>query len=356
MGFSRSKYDSCVYIKKKGKQAVAYLLLYVDDMLVAGACKAEIQKVKDDLKAAFDMKDLGIARRILGMNIVRNREKREIWLSQTDYVSRVLNRFKMQNSRETATPMAQHFKLSVRQKPQNEREKQEINQIPYANIVGSIMYAMISTRPDLAQAISVTSRFMAEHGKEHWLALRWTLRYLKGAGDYGILFNGKHEEGDPLIGFSDSDFAGNVDNRRSQSGYVFTMFGGAVSWKSSLQDVVALLTTEAEYIALTTAVKESVWLRGLAANFGVIQKTMAIGCDNNSTISLAKHQVYHEKSKHIDVKMHFVREKIEEGVVTVFKVDTSENPADMLTKPLPREKFNLCIKLLGLCREGEVSN
>lgn len=356
MGFSRSKYDSCVYIKRKGKQAVAYLLLYVDDMLVAGACKAEIQQVKDDLKAAFDMKDLGIARRILGMNIVRNRERREIWLSQTDYVSRVLNRFKMQNSRETATPMAQHFKLSVRQKPQNEREKREMDQIPYANIVGSIMYAMISTRPDLAQAISVTSRFMAEHGKEHWLALRWTLRYLKGAGDYGILFNGKHEEGDPLIGFSDSDFAGNVDNRRSQSGYAFTMYGGAVSWKSSLQDVVALSTTEAEYIALTAAVKESIWLRGLAADFGVIQKTMAIGCDNNSAISLAKHQVYHEKSKHIDVKMHFVREKIEEGVVTVFKVDTSENPADMLTKPLPREKFNLCIKLLGLCRVGEMSN
>ena len=134
------------------------------------------------------------------------------------------------------------------------------------------------------------------------------MRYLKNTASLGIWYGGGSGwSGDALMGFSDSDFAGDVDRRRSQSGYLFTMFGSAVSWKSSLQDVVALLIAEPEYIALTVAVKESFWLRGLAAEFGVVQKSVAFGCDNSSAICLAKHQVFHERSKHIDVRLHFIR-------------------------------------------------
>ena len=335
---------------------MAYLLLYVDDMLVAGACKKEVQRVKDDLNSTFDMKDLGAAGRILGMSIVRNREKKEIWLNQADYINKLVEKYKMGDVKATRTPLAQHFKLSIQQKPSNERERQEMQAIPYANIVGSIMYAMISTRPDIAQAISVTSRFMADHGRQHWLALKWTLRYLRGAGDYGILFRGGEEYvGDPLVGYCDSDYAGNIDNRRSQSGYVFTLYGGAVCWKSSLQSVVALSTTEAEYMAMTAAVRESFWLRGISSDFGVEQKSIAIGCDSSSAISLAKHQVFHERSKHIDVRLHYIREEIEKGKVRIFKIDTSENPADMMTKPLPKEKLELCMRLVGLCRMGDAN-
>ena len=181
-GFERSSYDECVYIKRKKGVAVAYLLLYVDDMLVAGASKAEVQKVKDDLSLAFEMKDLGAAKRILGMNIVRNRERKEIWLNQSDYISRIIKRLRMETTKSTATPMAQHFRLTVEQAPKGEEERLEMQNIPYANIVGSVMYAMVGTRPDVAQAISSTSRFMSNYGKDHWLALRWILRYLKGAG------------------------------------------------------------------------------------------------------------------------------------------------------------------------------
>ena len=335
----------------RGRMGCLLLIFYVDDMLLAGACKKELQSVKDDLKAAFDMKDLGPAKRILGMIIVRDRQRKLIWLTQHDYVSRVLKRFKMENAKETATPLAQHFKLSIEQRPKSEAEAAEMQRIPYANIVGSIMYAMISTRPDVAQSISVISRFMANHGRHHWQALKWTLRYLKGAGDFGILYKDEKSDGDPLVGFCDSDFAGSVDTRRSQSGYIFTMYGAAVSWKSSLQSVVALSTTEAEYIALTSAVKESSWLKGIAADFGVEQEAVPIGCDNNGALSLAKHQVFHERSKHIDVRLHFVREKVENEGVKLFKVDTAVNPADILTKPLPKEKFELCLKLVGLCKQ-----
>lgn len=241
--------------------------------------------MKDDLNLVFDMKDLGGVKRILGMNIVRNRNKREIWLNQSDNISRVLKRFRMDNSKATATPIAQHFRLSVEQSPKSKEEELEMQAIPYASVVGSVMYAMIGTRPDVAQAISCTSRYMSNHGKEHWYALRWILRYLKGAGDVGILFNSSnYNERDALIGFYDSDFAGSVDTRKSQSGYIFTLYGAAVSWKSGLQNVVALSTTEAEYIALTSAVKESTWLKGVAADFGVEQEAVPIGCDNNGAL------------------------------------------------------------------------
>ena len=228
-----------------------------------------------------------------------------------------------------------------------------MQKILYASIVGSVMYAMISTRPDIAQAVSATSRYMSNHGSDHWSALKWLMRYMKGASDIGILFDGgKEVSGDALVGWPDSDFAGNVDTRRSQSGYVFTLYGAAVSWKSSQQAVVALSTTEAEFMALTAAVKESYWLRGILGDFGVAQESVAIGCDNNSALFLAKHQVYHERSKYIDVRLHFIREKIDEGEVKIFKVDTIENPADMLTKPLPRSKLELCMKLVSLCKIG----
>lgn len=325
------------------------LLLLVDDMLLAGACNIEVQKVKRDLRAAFDMKDLGPAKQILGMSIHRDRKSRKIWLTQAGYVSRVMKKFHMENVKEVSIPMGQHYKLSVDQRPKSEAEEQEMQQIPYASMIGSIMYAMISTRPDIAQAVSVTSRFMSNHGKEHWSALKWLMRYLKGATDVGILFDGlsKHE-GDELKGWCDSDFAGNVDTRKSQSGYIFTLYGSVVSWKSSLQSVVALSTTETEFMALTAAVKESFWLKGILGDFGIKQDAVAIGCDNNSALCLAKHQVYHERSKHIDVRLHFIREEIEKGMVKVYKVDTAENPADMLTKPLSKSKLELCMKLVNL--------
>ena len=148
-GFARSKYDDCVYIKKRDGVPVAYLLIYVDDILIAGPSKHEIQLVKDGLSKSFEMKDLGDAKRILGMDIIRNREEGTLWLSQTDYVKRVLKSFNMDNVKAAATPLSQHFKLTKTQVPENLQEAEEVKNVPYANIIGSLMYAMICTRPDI---------------------------------------------------------------------------------------------------------------------------------------------------------------------------------------------------------------
>ncbi|XP_042038258.1 secreted RxLR effector protein 161-like [Salvia splendens] len=255
----------------------------------------------------------------------------------------------MDKSKPVSMPLSPQFKLSVNQSPKDDEHRREMDKIPYANIVGSIMYTMVCTRPDISQGISVVSRYMADPGLEHWHALKWILRYLNGTQDYGILFDGSKEiEEQPLMGYCDSDFATNIDTRKSQSGYVFCLYGAAVSWRSSLQSVVALSTTEAEYISMSEAVKESIWLKGICSDFGVDQETVTILCDSNSAICLSKHQTFHERSKHVDVKLHFVRDEVDKGSVKIQKVATEHNASDMLTKVLPGSKLKYCMDLVNL--------
>ncbi|XP_057779615.1 secreted RxLR effector protein 161-like [Salvia miltiorrhiza] len=217
----------------------------------------------------------------------------------------------MTETREVSVLIAQHFKISTYQRLKTEAERKEMSYIPYANIVGSIMYTMICTRPNVAHAISVASRYMSDHGKTHWQALKWILSYMKSTEGYGIVLkiNDSHQ-GDALIGFCDSDYAANVDTRKSQSGYVFNSYGSAISWKSSLQLEVHLSTTEAEYIAFIESVKKSIWLKGIIKVLGIEQSSV--------------------------------------GVVKVKKVATEHNAADMLTKSLPATKFRYCLELLDI--------
>ncbi|XP_042012165.1 secreted RxLR effector protein 161-like [Salvia splendens] len=257
----------------------------------------------------------------------------------------------MRESRTVSTPLGQQFQLCASQGPKSDAEVDEMKNIPYANIIGSVMYVMICTRPDLAHAVSVTSRYMSNPGKSHWQALKWMLRYLKGSSEYGISYKGfRDQTKEVLEGFCDSDYASNKDNRKSQTGYIFTMYGSAVSWKSNLQSVVALSTTEAEYIALTDAVNESFWIRGMMEDLGEKQGKVAVNCDSSSAICLSKHQTFHERSKHIDVRLHFIRDEVKKGMIEVRKIATEHNPADALTKVIPASKFAYCMELMNVLR------
>eukprot|EP00253_Pinus_taeda_P004760 PITA_04760 len=210
-------------------------------------------------------------------------------------------------------------RLSAEQCPKTQEEEEDMSRVPYASAVGSLMYAMVCTRPDIAHAVGVLSRFMSKPGKEHWSTVKRVFRYLCGTSDY--------------------DWAGDLDQRRSTSGYVFNLFGGAVSWMSKKQSVVALSTTEAEYMAATHASKEAVWLQRLCSSMGLVQGAIRIDCDSQSAIFLAKNPAYHSKTKHIDVQYHFVRDMIEDKKVLLVKVDTLKNTADALTKSVSSEKF-----------------
>ncbi|KAJ8466528.1 hypothetical protein OPV22_029080 [Ensete ventricosum] len=243
--YKRTASDHCVYIKRFGEDFII-LLLYVDDMLILGKDMSMIDRLKKDLSESFAMKDMGPAKQILGMQISRDRRKRKIWLSQEKYIEKVLDRFSMSNAKPVGSPLAGHFKLCSDQSPSSDEEKEKMQKVPYASAVGSLMYAMVCTRPNIAYAVGVTSRFLANPGKEHWAAVKWIFRYLKGSSKICLSFGG----GPPVLtGYTDADMARDIDTRKSTSGFVLTFAGGAVSWQSRLQRCIALSTTEAEYIA-----------------------------------------------------------------------------------------------------------
>ncbi|KAE8686610.1 Detected protein of unknown function [Hibiscus syriacus] len=261
----------------------------------------------------FEMKDLGEAKKILGMKISRDKKLGRLCLSQKEYLRKVLKHFGMnEKSKPVSTPLAPHFKLGASMSPKDDAEREYMSKVPYASAVGSLMYAMVFTRPDISQAV------------------------------------GDKQDGQCVVGYCDSDYAGDLDKRRSPTGYVFTFTKAPVSWESTLQSTVALSTIEAEYMAVTEAVKEAIWLHGFLGELGMEQKHIKVHCDSQSAIHLAKNQVYHARTKHIDVRCHFVREILEEGGVIIQKIRTIENPVDMLTKVVTAVKFKHCLDLVNI--------
>ncbi|KAL5546738.1 hypothetical protein UlMin_006425 [Ulmus minor] len=178
-----------------------------------------------------------------------------LFVTQCGYLWKVVAKFGMSKSKAVQTPLTAHFKLSTGMSPKNEEEMKSVENIPYASAIGSLMYAMVCTRPDLAYSASLVSRFMSNLGRGHWEAVKWILRYVKGALNVGLLYKRCEGSCAKLMGYVDTDYAGDLDKRRSLIGYVFTLFGCTMSWKAQLQPVVALSTMEAEYIAATEGIK-----------------------------------------------------------------------------------------------------
>ena len=344
-GYKRLVADQCVYVRRFQNDKFVILLLYVDDMLIVGEDRSMINKLKKELSKSFDMKDLGPAQQILGMKIVRDRKVKRVWLSQQKYVEQVIRRFNMGDAKPVKTPLANHFKLSKSSCPSSKKEIEEMEAIPYSSAVGSLMYAMVCTRPDIAHAVGMVSRFLSNPGKDHWEAVKWILRYLKGTSNMCLCFGGAKPV---LEGYTDSDMAGDLDSRKSTSGFLFTFAGGAVSWQSKLQKCVALSTTEAEYIAAAEAGKEMLWMKRFLQELGVSQEDYKVHCDSQSALDLSKNSMYHSRTKHIDIRYHWIREAMEQQLLKLVKIHTKENPADMLTKVVTSEKLELCRDIVGM--------
>ncbi|KAL5742036.1 hypothetical protein ACOSP7_028768 [Xanthoceras sorbifolium] len=343
-GFTRCQADHCCYIKRFDNSFII-LLLYVDDMLVAGSDMQEIMNLKRELSKQFAMKDLGAAKQILGMRIKRDTKSGTLLLSQAEYIKKVLSRFNMQDAKPVSTPLGIHFRLSKEQSPKTEEERTHMAKVPYASAIGSLMYAMVCTRPDIAQAVGAVSRYMNNPGKIHWEAVKWILRYLRVTTNKTLCFKG----GDTtLTGYVDADLAGNVDIRKSTTGYVYTLGGTAVSWVSQLQKIVALSTTEAEYVAVTEASKEMVWLQSFLEELGKKQEDNVLYCDSQSAIHLAKNPSFHSRTKHIQLRYHFIRSLLKDGILKLEKISGAQNPADMLTKTVTTDKLKLCSASVGL--------
>ena len=329
--------DPCVYHGQRGNQAL-YMIIYVDDMLIVSSNRKWIKQVKDELQKEFDIKDLGPVQYCLGIEI--NRDSNKIYLTQRRYILDMLKRYGMENCNSVSTPMDKDVIFSKGSKDAGNKGR------PYRELIGGLMYLAIATRPDINHAVSILAQFNDCHEDAHWVAAKRILRYLKGTVDYSLNYQ---KSDDSIEGHVDADWGRCKIDRRSVTGYVFTLCRGAITWKSQKQRTVALSSTEAEYMALAECAKGAVYLNEFIKELGFHDLTgITIHNDNLGAQLLAKNPIVHPRIKHIDIRYHFIREVLKRGDIRLEHTSTDEMVADALTMPVAVVKHQFCINSMGL--------
>ena len=338
-GFKENKVDNCIYIKVKGGKFII-LVLYVDDILLASSDKSMLHETKDFLSSHFDMKDLGDASYVLGIEIYQDRSRGVLGLCQKSYIEKVLKKYNMPKCASTPAPIVKGDKFGLFQSPRNQVEIDQMKDKPYASADGSLMYAQVCTRPDLAFVTGMLGRFQSNPGPDHWKAVKKVLRYLQGTKEY--MLTCKRSDNLEVIGYSDADFAGCVDTKKSTSGYIFTLAGGAISWKSSKQTLTASSTMQAEFVACYEATGQAVWLKNFIPDLRVvdsISKPLKLYCDNKAAVFYASNNKSSGAAKHIDIKYHVVKDRVQDQTIKIEHISTKLMLVDPLTKGLPPKQF-----------------
>ncbi|XP_068309679.1 secreted RxLR effector protein 161-like [Pyrus communis] len=266
------------------------------------------------------MKDLGEARFVLGIEIIRDRAKKSLGLSQRQYIDRVTKRFNMDKCSNGELPIGKGDKLSSDQCPKNELENEGMKDKPYASLVGSLMYAQVCTRPDLAFAVSVLGRFQSNPGTAHWVAAKKVLRYLKRTRDFMLTYS--YVDKLELVGFTDSDLAGCVDDRKSTNGYIFLLANGAVSWKNAKQKGLEIIDN--------------------------VDRPLKLYCDNKAAVFFSKNNKRSYASRLMDIKYLKVRDEVKKETVKIEYIHTSLMVADPMTKALPVGVFKKHVYNMGV--------
>ena len=345
MGFKQLENDPCIYtLSSEGELFI--VAIYVDDIILGSKSSEQIQDFIKRISQRFNVKDMGKLHYFLGVKVAYPVSEK-IWIGQPTYTTDILKKFNMENSNPAATPTENGAKL-MRATKDSELFSKEV----YQSAVGSLLYLSTRTRPDIAHAVGNVARFCSQPTKQHWNAVKHIMRYLKGTSDYGLLY--QKEEATNLIGYSDADWAGDLDDRKSTSGYLFKLSGAAVSWRSRKQTCVSLSTAEAEYMALAAAAQEAVWIQRLLDDLDKASSPPTrIYEDNQAAICMAKNPQYHGRSKHVDIKYHFVREQVAAGTVELQYCQSKNMVADLLTKGLPSTQFVRLREMLGVKRYSD---
>ena len=341
IGFTQTDADPCVFVRTGSKLTI--VAVYVDDLILITETVDEMKELKSELKSRFRMKDMGKLHYCLGISVEYDVNQKSLWLHQKQYSLNILDKYGLSEAKVVSTPADLNVKLE-----KNDSVSKLVDPLNYQSVVGSLLYVAIATRPDIAQAVGAVSKFSSKPTEAHLTAVKRILRYLKGTVNLAL----KYQQSDDgvLVGYSDADWANDPDDRHSTTGNLFLMAGGAISWLSKKQAVVALSSSEAEYIALCSATQEAIWIQKLLSHLTIPDEVKPITLmeDNQGTIAIAKNPVTHSRTKHIDIRFHFVREAVQSGIIEL-KYCASENMiADLLTKPLSRGRFELLRYALGL--------
>ena len=293
-----------------------------------------MESTKDSLKREFEVTDLGDIHWLLGIQI--EFVKAGITLSQAAYIDTILKRFGMTDCSSVSLLIEVNHRMV---KGTTDETIEDISR--YQQIIGSLMYTVTGTRPDLAYTVTLLSQFSSCPNQQHLSAAKRVLRYLKGTRDQKLVFPYTHGSTPlSLEGYCDSDLAGSHDSRRSTSGYIFRLAGSTICWRSRKQRSVATSTPEGEYMAAAMASKQLVWLQRAMLELHLKDVPSALHCDNTGAIDMAHNPRISDRSKHIDIQYHFVRELIDNGTLTMLYIETAKNLADICTKGLPKDTHN----------------
>ncbi|KAL7280494.1 hypothetical protein ACG7TL_005426 [Trametes sanguinea] len=357
LGFSRSRADECVRARFDNG-SLAITATYTDDITSAADDAEALSNVQRDMSARYRLSSGGELKFMLGVSIVRDREKGTMRLSQRAYAERVLERFGMADCNPVTTPLEPGSKLAAEMGAATEGEKREMEAIPYREALGAIMYLAVATRPDLSHPVQLLSRFMGDLNYAQWKGLKRVLRYIKGTLEYGITFYGKGHPRSTLqpIIYSDSSYADCADTARSTQGHITIMAGGPVTWSSRRQDVVTLSSTEAEYIASVHAGQTAIWVAKFMDEIYLpIARPITLRLDSTGAESLAKRSANFTRVRHIRVREFWLREVVGAGDISLSRIPGTENIADMLTKPLGPIILRGHLSRLGLTQKEEPS-
>lgn len=334
IGFQAIKTDNCVF---KHKQNNIYLCIYVDDGLIFGKHDQELQQIITHLKKVFSIRVMQDST-FVGLEIERT--SNGYFIHQASFAKKILERFNMQDSSPVTTPLMTGHKLT---EPDNNDTSVECQ---YREAIGSLLYLAANSRPDLLHAVTMLAKFCSDPKEKHWQAIKRVMRYIKGSMSKGIQFEKQSRL--PIDVYTDADHASDVGNRKSITGTIILMSKGPVIFRSTQQSLVAASTTEAEFIAAAEAVRDLIWLKQFLKELGVEHEKMILKCDSTTAIRLIKNPEFPRRTKHIDIKFHFIRDYMNQGSFELKHVSSEEQVADYLTKAIGREQFKRLIELSNL--------
>ena len=348
IGFTQSAADTQVLYLRRGK-SIFYITLHVDDGILATNDEDLRKEVLAKLHQHFLVKDLGPLTHYLGLRVQQTDD--EVKISQDGYIDKILARFNMLEAKEADTPAAAGAILSKTDCPQPGTEAaSEMKDKPYRQMIGSLMYAYCGSRPDIGAILTKLASFCNNPGVPHWIAGKRVLRYLKGCKTEGLTYTGKLQKDQKvtITAYCDSDWAQCPDDRKSTTGYAVYLEGGPIAWQCRKQPTVAHSSTEAEFVALTEATKDVLWLTYLLTELGVPYHTPQIFTDSQSAMEWTKNASHHQRNKHVALKYFFIRDIVTEGTVKIAYIATKDNVADILTKNTTRAVFQrLKFQLMG---------
>lgn len=341
-GFVQSAADPCIYTTKEGEMLI--LAVYVDDIILSCKSLKKVSEVKSILMKRYKMSDMGELKYFLGIKIDQNHENGTIFMTQEAYAERVIQKFGLSEANPAKTPIEPYNNFDSENESKTSADPQK-----YQSAIGSLLYLSTKTRPDLSFAVGKVARYCANPTTEHWMAVKRILRYLKGTTNYGLLYSKVKSK--TCVGYADADWAGDIADRKSTSGYSFQLSGSPISWNSAKQTCIALSTAEAEYYALSSAAQEAVWIQKLLRDLRYTEdEPITIYEDNQATMCIARDQHCSKKTKHIDIRFHFVRDLISKNKIIVKYCNTNQMIADVFTKGLGLEKFLKARNMLGVIK------